>query len=65
MLFGPVGLSGGLAFKCLGGPYGKLSPGLCIGDMPLILPGPICRYPPDMYIGLMGGLGLMVGTMGV
>ena len=33
--------------------------------MPLILPGPIRGYPPVMNIGLMGGLGLMVGTVGV
>ena len=63
-LFTPGGLSGGLAFRCLGGPFGKKSLGLFIGDIPLILPGPILGYPPAIYIGLRGGLGLMGGTVG-
>ena len=63
-LFTPGGLSGGLAFRCLGGPFGKNSLGLFIGDIPLILLGPILGYPPAIYMGLRGGLGLMGGTVG-
>lgn len=65
MLLGAVGLRGGLALRCLGGPFIKKSLGLLIGDIPLILPGPMRNCPPDMYIGLIGVLGLIVGTIGV
>ena len=64
-ILGPVGLRGGLALKCLGGPFGKKSLGLLIGDMPLIRPGPILGCPPAMCSDLRGGLALMGGTRGV